>query len=130
MIDSARRRFLAGGLAAGAIGCAPLANAALAPRELTAAVFAPLVGTTFTAHAIGIADPRRLGLKLAGVEPLDPPHNERASPRSFALTFEVVGSTAVQSTYALAHPVLGGFAALLVPDRHGTKLAAIYNRVS
>jgi hypothetical protein len=127
MIDPRRRRFLAGGLAAGTIGCAPIANAAFALRELTAPAFAPFIGTAFAARALASADAQALQLVLSSVDPLDA---SRPSSRSFALTFEVVGTAAPQSTYALTHPALGAFAALLVPNRNGTALTAIFNRLA
>jgi hypothetical protein len=73
-----------------------------------------------------------LTLWLRAVEPLAHGNakavDERAAERSFVLSFAVEGTTAAQDTYALTHPRLGSFAALLVPSRNARTLTAVFNR--
>jgi hypothetical protein len=121
MIDLDRRRLLAGSLAAAAVPSAPAALAHW-PSLPAAADFAPLVGSSFSARPLvdGGAAPLPLPLTLAAVESSD--------ARSFALRFDVLDGRAAQATYALEHPALVAFGALLVPNAHGDSLTGIFNR--
>ncbi|HEX8386152.1 MAG TPA: hypothetical protein VF576_08215 [Rubricoccaceae bacterium] len=92
-------------------------------QDLTASVFAPHVGTAFTAWVGGEPVP----LALTGVEGTGPDPD-----RSFVLTFRTHGPRSLsQGTYPLEHEGVGRLALFLVPlraDADGAVYEAVFNR--
>lgn len=134
--STARRRFLATA-AAGTCAAVPslrVAASALGPDPLAASRFAALVGTSFVARPLGdpAATPRLLRLRevapLARVAPTLSAN--AAAERSFELVFDVDGGHAGQDSYAVTHEALPPFVALMAPNRHATRLVAVFNRVA
>jgi len=136
MPEQTRRRFLARGAG---LACAPLAAslpafAAGSDDDLTASRFAAQVNRTFTAQPLAATGAPALTLRLRSVGSLAHAAPglapEAARERSFILVFDVEGSVAAQDTYVVANPVIGTFAALLVPGRDGRVLTAVFNRTA
>lgn len=132
---NARRRFLAKGSLA---LCVPLvvgrwARAASSEGELTASRFIPLIGTAFEGNPLSTGTAAPLTLWLRSVEPLRhalaQPTDAVRSERSFLLDFALENAMAGQDTFAIRHPRLGTFSALLVPSRNGKTLTAVFNRL-
>ena len=134
--STARRRFL-GAAAAGTCAAVPslrVAASALGPDPLAASRFAAHVGTTFVARPLGdaAAAPRLMRLRevtpLARVAPTM--SSVAAAERSFELVFDVDGGGAEQHSYAVTHEALPPFVALMAPNRHATRLVAVFNRIA
>jgi len=133
---STRRRFLAqgAGLACAALVGRVPALAAAPADDLTASRFASQINRSFTAKSLASGDAPAVMMRLRSVEPLEHPAPgltpALARERSFILVFDVDGPGAAQDTYQIENAGTGAFAALLVPDRKGTVLTAVFNRTA
>ena len=132
---SKRRRFLtrttcvASAFALPAVGSAAAAERA----TLTASDFRSALHTRFRATALSHPALRVASLTLSEVIPSRHPHpsldKSRAAEMVFSLKFSVNETGFAQDTYLLSHPVLGDFAALLVPTPNGSALHAEFHRL-
>jgi uncharacterized lipoprotein YbaY len=138
-VSATRRRFLAAGGAAvatsGTVFPALACALPIATPQLLAADFRRVLNTSFTAVSLSRPAAAQLDLKLADVSATRFPHpqlaKETAGEFAFSLKFAATapGSSLAQDTYAVSHPVLGEFVALLVPTRSGTTLRAEFHRL-
>jgi hypothetical protein len=135
-----RRRFLAfSGTSLAASGSAlpavanTLAGSSNAMRGLMASDFRQALNTQFSAVPLSDPDAGVLNLKLAEVSAARFPHpsldKSTAGEFAFSLKFSAAKSSLQQDSYAITHPVLGEFVALLVPTKSGTSLRAEFHRL-
>lgn len=133
-----RRRFLtATSSVVAAMAVPDTAQAAMLPGTgLTASGFRRALNSQFRATALSSARSNSLALTLTQVTSPRHAHPSldasRAGEMVFSLTFDVgpeSHSKLVQDTFALSHPVLGDFAALLVPTGNGRSLHAEFHRL-
>jgi hypothetical protein len=133
-----RRRFLAasGSALAASSAAIPVVASTLqvASSELLATDFRRVLNSSFDAASLSRPGAGKLALKLTDVSAARFPHpslaKKTAGEFAFSLKFaSTPGLGLVQDTYAISHPELGEFVALMVPTKSGTALRAEFHRL-
>ncbi len=133
-----RRRFLSGtgALCAGAMvgnlsAAGPantFANAARQSDAWGAARFRACLGSRFEVVALGRRQPAA-SLTLARVSPQSfGSASQDADDLAFSIDLAGASAPLQQDTYAVSHPELGEFVALLVPSADGRTLTGVFHR--
>ncbi len=131
-----RRQFIAS--SAAVVSGSPLAAMVSTATEptvrLTASAFRAQLRTSFSAVALSQQDAHTLALELIAVDAARNAHpsltHAQASELSFSVTFATSARAIAQDTYAISHPALGEFAALMVPTPEGTALLAVFHHLA
>jgi hypothetical protein len=96
-----------------------------------ASAFRAQLQSEFSLVALSGADATKQLVRLVQVAPSTYAHPELSAVNRDELTFSITLAASnaefTQDTYALSHPVLGEFAALLVPSRNGRELTGIFH---
>jgi hypothetical protein len=95
-----------------------------------ASAFRAQLQSEFSVAALGAGGAQQR-VRLVAVAPLAYAHPALSAGQrdelAFSITLASASSGLAQDTYALSHPVLGDFAALLVPSRDGRELTGIFH---